>query len=256
MDNKTIINAPTPNPNGKPATSDSFYSQSSGANSAKINRTYIQGMKPRSENADARVANTDDTQQSRVTDIELQERPLAGILYSVSNDECGELFPVYVGRNVIGSSSDSDIYLTEETVSDKHAMILVRIINSEKRGKIVTMSISDNGSDFGTVVNGVTVLDDIVLLKGMESIQIGNAYKFIFIPLSADMYGLSTDTSFRPTKRIQNKPLVHSDYRNFIISAQEVDEEIYPDAVGEEHENTFYGRTKEKKEDHSGKKTL
>lgn len=233
---------------------DSLYAQSVESSANNIKRTYIQGMKPRKVGTDNYTSAPSEKASPRVTDIELQERPLAGILYSVSCDECGEIFPVYVGRNTIGSDAQSDIYLSENTVSPNHALILVRVINSGARGRMVTMSISDNNSDFGTAVNGESILDDIVPIKAGDIIQIGNAYHFVYTPLRADQFGLSPIRSFQPTERAKNRPEVHSDFRNFIVINE--DNDVYPNAVGEEHENTFYGRTKAKKEDNSSKKTM
>ena len=135
---------------------DSFYTQSPDA--ANDNRTYIPGMKRKAETAAA--GESGDAGNQQTVRIELQSRPLAGVLYSVSRDNCGELFPVYIGRNTIGCKPDCDIYLSEETVSPDHAILLIRKIGMPDGSKKVTMSIWDYESQYGTRINGERLDDD------------------------------------------------------------------------------------------------
>lgn len=228
---------------------DSFYNPSAGNNE---NRTYIPGMKRKQPAAgEDSSATSQDTQSVR---IELQSRPVAGILFSISKDNCGEIFPVYVGRNTVGNNPESDVYLSEETVDKDHALILIRKVTLGDGTKKTTMTISDSGSEFGTCVNDIPLDDDIIPIKPNDRIQLGNAYVFQFIPLDAESAGLATSANFKATKRVENRPIVSNDYMNYI--GKVVDDKIYPTSVGEEDEQTFYGRSTKQKEDHSSKKTL
>lgn len=244
MSAKNQIKVPGPTGN----VGNSLYTQTAGS---KESRTFIPGMRRKTEEADSSSDNN--LPPTQPLQIELQARPLAGVLYSVSRDNCGEIFPVYVGRNIIGCEPESDVYLTEETVSPQHALLLIRMIPMKDSSKKVTMSITDSGSDFGTAVNGEQITDDIQSLAAGDVIQIGNSYQFAFIPLDADVYGLAPSSSFVPTPREENRPINTNDYLSFMLP---IDNNVYPDAVGEAEEALFYGRSKKKKEDHSNKKTL
>lgn len=246
MSTKTQIKIPT----GTNATKDNFYTQSAGGNES---RTYIPGMKRKSDGTN-KAEDVAEEQTSEPLHIILQSRPVAGILYSVSRDNCGEVFPIYVGRNLIGCEPECDVYLTEETVSPNHAVLLIRVIPLKDGGKKVTMSISDHSSDFGTAVNGEQISDDIQSISAGDIIQIGNSYQFVFIPLDADKYDLKPVAGFVATPRVENRPVINNDYMAYMLPP--TDNTIYPDAVGEEDELTFYGRSKKAKEDHSNKKTL
>lgn len=227
-----------------------LYSQS--AKSSNIRRTYIAGMKPREDKKTSGQEEMSD--DGRYTRINLQERPLAGILYSVSRDTAGEIFPIYVGRNTIGSEPECDVYLPEDTVSSNHAVLLVRMLPNDEGGRTMTVSITDYDSEFGTAVNGTAVEYDPARLSGMERIMIGNAYNFIFIPLDQNALGLIPDSSFRAMPRKDFRGNAVTNANAFYAPAS--DEDIYPSAVGEEDEHTFYGRSFRKKEDHSGNKTI
>lgn len=228
---------------------DSFYNPTEGREND--NRTYIPGMKRKSVSSNGNEVHVPESQPFR---LELQPRPLAGVLYSISKDNCGELFPVYVGRNTIGNKSDCDVYLSEASVAASHAIILIRKITLGDGSKKITMTISDSASENGTTVNGEELDDDIIPIKSGDIIRIGKSYNFQFIPLDAEMAGLFTSDDFKSTPRVENRPANHDDYRNYLISQE--DTTIYPNAVGEEDEFTFYGRSSRKEEDHSSKKTL
>lgn len=226
-------------------------------NRKDIKRTYIQGMGP-SRQEDNNIVEV--LKDNRNILLKLQQRPIAGLLYSVSRDVCGEIFPVYVGRNTIGSSPASDVYLNEETVSDEHAVLLIRSLVDKDGKRVVTMNITDSGSEFGTAVNGKGLDYDRANLKGNDIIQIGNSYFFLFIPLDPSAYGLGQVEGFCSTERVSNLELPVNP--NVVLSAEEYipirmkNEPICPSVVGEADERTFYGRSFAKKEDHSSNKTI
>lgn len=232
------------------AGNDSFYNPTAGKEND--NRTYIPGMKRKSTAGQEGGSPSDDGQAVR---IELQSRPVAGVLFSISKDNCGELFPIYIGRNTIGNKPDCDVYLSEASVSPDHALILIRKVNLADGTKKVTMTISDSGSENGTFINGEDLDDDIMSIKEGDILRIGKAYNFQFIPLDAESAGLYTSSDFKSTPRVENRPSNHEDYKRY-MNAIPADDKIYPNAVGQEDEMTFYGRSTRKKEDHSSRQTL
>lgn len=244
MDQKTVIS----NSRNNSSNVGDFYGRSE--SNPNIKRTYIQGMKPREENKSTNESVADERQVR----IKLQNRPIAGVLYSVSRDVCGEMFPVYVGRNTIGSDPQSDIYLSEETVSPNHAVLLIRQICNEDGERQVTMNITDYDSEYGTAVNGQALGYDRQTLKGNEIIQIGNSYYFLFVALDAAPYGLGQVPGFAPIPRQDSEPAPFQPINEIYMPVR--NEPIYPSVVGQEDERTFYGRTYAKKEDHSAKKTI
>lgn len=249
----------SPNPSGNPLSSGNMYSQSATGNAK---RTIIAGMgkcqngQPKSNQA------INALEEGRFSRIYVQDRALAGILYSVSRTSKGEIFPLYTGRNTIGSSPDSDIYLPEDTVSPNHSILLIRILHRGDNDEIgLTMNITDYDSDFGTKVNGEVASLDPVALTGQEIIQIGNAYQFLFIPLIPQKHGLREASRFIALPRMDlaekevEFPMNPIQYHYHSVETISK-EEAYPNAVSAEDESTFYGRSYRKKEDHSGNKTI
>lgn len=231
---------------------DSFYSKS--PNIKNDTRTFIPGMRKKDDPLP-------DAAMAPAVRLEFQQRPIAGILYSVSRDLQGEIFPVYIGRNTIGSSPESDIYLSEESVSPEHCLLLIRKLRLKDGSKRETMSISDIGSRFGIAINGRSLEEEVEPIKMGDIIRIGNAYNFIFIPLDSEDFGLHKSSNFNAIPRKENRPPVNTEFIAYMMptaigSVQSVDNTVYPNTVGEEDEQTFYGRTTRKKEDHSDKQTM
>ncbi|MDE5646083.1 MAG: FHA domain-containing protein [Muribaculaceae bacterium] len=245
MNHKTAIHDQV----GAAGAKGGLYGRTSG--SADIRRTYIHGMKRSDSCSSPREASR---VNDRETQIILQPRPLAGVLYTVSRDLCGELFPVYAGRNTIGSDPRSDIYLSEATVSASHAVLLVRILAGSDGERVITMSYTDYDSEFGSSVDGAECGYDSVPLRGNEIIRIGRSYRFIFLPLDHIRHGLVIEEGFMSVPREKSGPVKP----DFIPShdTRRDDGAVYPSAVGEEDERAFYGRTYARKEDHSSKKTI
>lgn len=183
--------------------------------------------------------------------IELQERQIVGILYSISGNEFGELFPVYAGRNTIGNSPSCDIFLPEESVAPEHALLLMRRIKLEDGTVHTSSSITDNNSESGTWVDGESVGFDRVLLSDHSVLQFGSHYRLLFVELDPEAYGLTRSETFRAVARPQKKTVDISDG----MSIRE-DDTYYPSAIGAQHERDFYGRSKPKEEDHGANKTI
>ncbi len=183
--------------------------------------------------------------------IRLQERQIVGILYSISGNELGELFPVYAGRNTVGSRPDCDIFLPEESVAPEHALLLMRRIRMDDGTYLASSSISDSNTETGTWVNGERVGFDRLECRDHSVLQVGSHYKLLFVELDPEAYGLTRSETFRAVPRPKKKRSDSSDEYSIIE-----DNEDYPSSIGVQHERDFYGRSKPKEEDHGANKTI
>lgn len=219
------------------------------SSASSVKRTVISGMR---QQPAADSGPVDTKTNDRATVIDMQERTLAGILYSVSRDSMGELFPIYLGRNTIGSEPECDVYLPEDTVSANHAVLLVRMVPDTSGQRVISAGITDYDSEFGTALNDNPLGYDREPLNANDVIRVGNSYQLMFVPLDAISRGLTEAPGFRALPRKDGRRMAVA--TGFYAPASE--EEIYPSEVGEEYEQTFYGRTYARKEDHSSKKTV
>lgn len=118
-------------------------------------------------------------------------KPIVGFLYSVSKTGLGEYWPLQLGKNSIGQSKDSDIVLSEGTVSSNHAVIIIR---QGKNGIIA--AIKDSESTNGTMINGEPIDFAAEECHDGDIITIGKNYEFIFVLIDANKKGLSTNPNF------------------------------------------------------------
>ena len=89
-------------------------------------------------------------------------RKLMGWLVTFTWKQEGEDFKLFEGRNILGSSSEADIKVTDSAVSGKHCMILFR------SGKI---KIKDELSTNGTFINGAEIEESEI--KDGDIIRLG-----------------------------------------------------------------------------------
>lgn len=92
-----------------------------------------------------------------------EKRKLVGWLVTFSNDELGQDYKLYVGKNKIGTAPSCDIIINDPSISGDHTTILFR--DNE-------FLIKDNFSTNGTKINGVTI-DEGKLTDGNE-LKLGN----------------------------------------------------------------------------------
>jgi hypothetical protein len=97
-----------------------------------------------------------------------EKRKIVGWLVTYSNDEYGQDYKLYLGKNKIGSGSNGDIVINDSSISGEHATILFR--ENE-------FLIKDNFSTNGTKINGVTT-DEGKLKDGDELILGNTSLKF------------------------------------------------------------------------------
>lgn len=96
------------------------------------------------------------------------KRKIVGWLVTFSNDENGQDYKIYVGKNKIGSAPGSDIVINDSSISGEHATILFR--ENE-------FLIKDHFSTNGTKINGA--IADEGKLQDSDVLMLGNTtFKF------------------------------------------------------------------------------
>lgn len=108
----------------------------------------------------------------------MQERVLVGVLYSMSRGIIGEIFPLYLGRNIIGMSEKCDVRLQEATVSPEHAILHVKKHETDG-GAHYEATVTDFNSMYGTAVNGVDGRYDSLDVNDGDVMLVGAHYKFL-----------------------------------------------------------------------------
>lgn len=126
--------------------------------------------------------------------VNLQERVIVGVLFSVSRGLLGEIFPLYLGRNIIGQTLNSDVALRERTVSPAHALLHIK-----KSGQGYEAEITDFNSSFGTRVNEEDARYDKLPVKENDIISVGAHYKFIVKFFDIEQKGMTEDADFDDT---------------------------------------------------------
>ena len=120
-------------------------------------------------------------------------KPVVGFLYSISRTVAGEYWPLHVGQNTIGKSETCDIVLKEGTVSEEHAVLMVRKM---KNPETVIASINDARSTNGTMLNGESLPFSAVDCKNGDIITIGDNYEMLLILIDTAKLGLKVSTDF------------------------------------------------------------
>ena len=128
--------------------------------------------------------------------------PVVGFLSSISRKGIGEFWPLHLGTNKIGRSSDMDIVLKEMTVSEHHADILVKQL--KKSENKVIASIRDAGSKTGIIVNDEELDYDMHKCQTNDIITIGSCYRLLLLLIDAEQYGLTVAENFMPADEIES----------------------------------------------------
>lgn len=124
-------------------------------------------------------------------------KPVVGFLYSVSRTAAGEFWPLHLGQNTIGKDSSRDIILSEGTVSNDHAVIVVRKLKNTDK---VIASISDTRSTNGTMLNGVSLEFVAVECHNNDIITVGDNYELLLILIDPASLGLTVSKDFIPVE--------------------------------------------------------
>lgn len=147
----------------------------------------------------------------------LQQRVLIGVLFSISRGILGEIFPLYLGRNILGSAANCDIVLSENSVSAEHAILYIR---SDAYPDSYPMTLTDYGSTHGTMLNSNDCRYETLEVKEGDVISIGKHYKLLLKLFDVKQAGLEEDA-------------------NFNYEAQDAPKEIHTPNLG----NDFYAPT-------------
>lgn len=126
------------------------------------------------------------------------QKAIMGFLFSVSKSTYGEFWPVYVGANSIGRGPANSVNLQEQSVSANHAQLIVRAMLKDGVKSGVLAFVKDEGSVYGTQVNGETLGFEPATCKTGDIITIGSCYELLFIQVDADSLGLKTKADFQP----------------------------------------------------------
>lgn len=125
------------------------------------------------------------------------QKPIVGFLYSISKSNSGEFWPLRIGSNSIGRAAECDICLGEATVSEQHAVLVVRQMKNPEK---IIASICDARSTCGTMINGESLGFDQRECFNGDIITIGEHYDLYFILIDAKQIGLNVCRGFIPTK--------------------------------------------------------
>lgn len=239
-----------------------FYKPS--GNIKDTNRTYVPNLyrevtaEMQAEEFSMQVA---DTKSEHI--IRLQDRPVIGVLYSISAGIEGELFPVYVGRNTIGSDLSCDICLRETSVSAQHGILLARKLTNEDGCEYISVTLSDSNSSYGTGVNGeklsfekVTCLDGDVISLGRNYVlvlSLFNALGKLSVAFEFDRIPEPKNNSEDTVESLPHKiPTINP----LPTNASDISETKAVPPVVEEASVDFYKPTKKQGQDHYNNETI
>ena len=240
---------------------DSFYKPSGTIKGT--NRTYVPDMY-RQVAAEMKEEEINQNVASIPTHVvHLQNRPLIGVLYSISAGIEGELFPVYVGRNTIGSDLSCDICLRETSVSAQHGILLARKQTNAQGEEYINVILSDTNSNYGTCVNGERLTFEKVNCVDGDVISIGQNYVLIlslFNALDKLTVAYGFDRIPEPkTSEAESQPLIPPT-ENIIGGMQMNSVEDHSTNITrdtqEEASVDFYKPTKQQGQDHYNNKTI
>lgn len=196
--------------------------------------------------------------------VEIQNRPMIGVLYSISAGIEGELFPVYVGRNTIGSDPSCDICLLETSVSAAHGVLLARKQIDDFGEEYISVTLSDNNSSYGTMVNSERLSFEKMECKDGDIITIGQNYVLILSLFNA-INKLTVASDFERIQPLEHdeKELAESPTGQALPpgDASDLDDEgdhstnITKDP-NEDDASQFYKPTKRQGQDHYNNKTI
>lgn len=240
---------------------DSFYKPSGTIKDA--NRTYVPDMYRQVAAEMKEEENGQDSSSLPTHVVRLQNRPLIGVLYSISAGIEGELFPVYVGRNTIGSDLSCDICLRESSVSAQHGILLARKQTNVQGDEYINVILSDTNSSYGTCVNGERLNFEKVTCNDGDVINIGQNYVLVLSLFNA----LDKLTVAYGFDRIPEPKIVEEAPKTFIPPSENIIGGMQMNQVEDHSTNIthdiqeeasvdFYKPTKQQGQDHYNNKTI
>lgn len=133
--------------------------------------------------------------------VVLQQRVMVGILFSLSRTLLGEIFPIYLGRNLVGTSPSCDIRLYEATVSAEHAVIYVRKFGFPDQYEV---TVSDYGSAYGTAVDDKDGRFETLKMTDQSVLSLGNHYRFLIKIFNPETRKLFEDSDFQAIPHVSS----------------------------------------------------
>ncbi len=130
--------------------------------------------------------------------LAFQERVVVGVLYSVSKTLLGEIFPIYLGRNIVGSAPHCDVRLQETTVSPEHAIMQIDRKPDTPGGYAVT--INDYSSRYGTYAQGRDGRYETLTVADNSIITVGTRYQLLLKLFSAKGFEFRECEEFESTE--------------------------------------------------------
>lgn len=124
-------------------------------------------------------------------------KPILGFLYSVSRTAYGEYWPLYVGPNTIGRGDKNAICLSEASVSDNHATLVIRRMQNNGENNGIFVFLQDTGSMFGTMLNGVTLDFNPKECHSGDIITIGANYELYLVLIDPQALDLKQKDDFK-----------------------------------------------------------
>lgn len=194
--NKTIVPGVDYENLGNTELDDSLYGSLYSRSEASDNRTYIPDVsKPLGglgqEVMPQRESSWGQAEENR--QVSLQNRVVVGVLFSISRGLLGEIFPLYLGRNVIGQTANCDICLREKSVSSEHAILYIR---KEGNPAQLNMTITDYNSTYGTTVNEMDARYETLPVNENDVLTIGKHYQFLIKIFDVEKARLTEDMGF------------------------------------------------------------
>lgn len=161
---------------------------------ADVNRTYIAGSPEMVQPGQGSAAQPGGLSTGALRQVVMQDRVVVGCLFSISRGLLGEIFPLYLGKNIIGRSPKCDVCLKEMTVSPAHAILHIRKDGSPAAR--YNVSVTDWESEYGTSVNNADARFDTLAVNENDVIKIGKHYKLLVKLFDTDAAGLDEDLEF------------------------------------------------------------
>lgn len=143
-------------------------------------------------------------QESTIVRPDINPKPIVGFLYSISRKGVGEYWPLYIGPNKIGRSNTSDICLSEGSVSEQHAELVIRKMKNPEK---TIASITDYRSTCGTMINGTSISFNAHECFNNDIITIGDNYELLLILIDAKAMNLHVAENFIPIAPEETTPV-------------------------------------------------
>lgn len=212
---------------------DDFYTRGKDSRNGHKS-TYYSGMGQQSNQQQSAAKPTPASIQS-------QAKPVIGFLYSISKTLSGEFWPLYVGQNTIGSSSDCDIVLSEATVSQEHAVLVIRKMKSPEK---VIASLTDARSTNGTIRNGQSLGFSAEECFNGDVLTFGDNYTCLLILIDSASSGLSLSDSFIPLEEeaASASDVNFGDEYDYVGTGDDPDETVF-EGVGTRPSGKGYTQT-------------